>query len=193
MAKQVGKKKATSRPAHYDEKVTFNGTFGQMIAISTKGAGAKKESQINTMRILFIISILSLLFGCASSNEDTLKKLNNHLHSNCLYFDSTRSISLSQDTLVVNLKGQKDWIPLHATYISVGSESFKNDRMFFVKFNGYGLENCCLVTGDNAYFKEWMPNVSFYFSNANGAQRAYILLSKLQIKIKKIKGEDFDF
>jgi hypothetical protein len=45
MAKAAKKKKtAKKRASTYDKPVTFNGTFEQMIAISTTGAGAKKKS-----------------------------------------------------------------------------------------------------------------------------------------------------
>lgn len=44
MAKRATKKKAAkSRPKTYDKPVTFDGTFEQMIAISTTGAGAKSK------------------------------------------------------------------------------------------------------------------------------------------------------
>ena len=43
MAKTATKKKtAKKRATTYDKPVTFNGTFEDMIAISTTGAGVKK-------------------------------------------------------------------------------------------------------------------------------------------------------
>ena len=43
MAKIVKKKIIKPRADKYEPKVTFNGTFEQMIAISTTGAGTKKK------------------------------------------------------------------------------------------------------------------------------------------------------
>jgi len=37
------KKAAKKRADHYEEEAKFDGTFEQMIAISTTGAGAKKK------------------------------------------------------------------------------------------------------------------------------------------------------
>lgn len=43
MAKEIKSgKPAKKREPKYEPKVTFNGTFEQMIAISTTGAGTKK-------------------------------------------------------------------------------------------------------------------------------------------------------
>lgn len=42
--KKVAKKAPKKRAANYDPPVTFNGTFEDMIAISTTGAGAKKKA-----------------------------------------------------------------------------------------------------------------------------------------------------
>jgi hypothetical protein len=45
MAKSITKKKAAKKRAKtYDKPVTFNGSFEDMIAISTTGAGAKKKT-----------------------------------------------------------------------------------------------------------------------------------------------------
>lgn len=45
MAKAVKKKKvANKRASAYEKPVIFNGTFDDMIAISTTGAGAKKKT-----------------------------------------------------------------------------------------------------------------------------------------------------
>lgn len=44
MAKETkNNKPVKKREPKYEPKVTFNGTFEQMIAISTTGAGAKKK------------------------------------------------------------------------------------------------------------------------------------------------------
>jgi hypothetical protein len=43
MAKVIKKKASKKRASTYDKPVTFNGTFEQMIAISTTGAGTKKN------------------------------------------------------------------------------------------------------------------------------------------------------
>lgn len=43
MAKAI-KKKGKKRAKTYEKPVTFNGTFEDMIAISTTGAGAKEKS-----------------------------------------------------------------------------------------------------------------------------------------------------
>ncbi|MEJ7823392.1 MAG: hypothetical protein WKF85_13800 [Chitinophagaceae bacterium] len=43
MAKAIKKKTFKKRAPTYEPKVKFNGTFEEMIAISTTGAGAKKE------------------------------------------------------------------------------------------------------------------------------------------------------
>lgn len=45
MAKTAKKKISKKRPDTYEPKVSFNGTFEQMIAISTVGAGAKKTNK----------------------------------------------------------------------------------------------------------------------------------------------------
>lgn len=42
MAKAAKKKAAKKRATKYEESVKFNGTFEDMIAISTTGAGVKK-------------------------------------------------------------------------------------------------------------------------------------------------------
>jgi hypothetical protein len=42
MAKVVKKKSPKKRATKYDPPVMFNGTFEEMIAISTTGAGAKR-------------------------------------------------------------------------------------------------------------------------------------------------------
>jgi hypothetical protein len=42
MAKKVKKKSSKKRASTYEAKIKFNGTFEDMIAISTTGAGAKK-------------------------------------------------------------------------------------------------------------------------------------------------------
>lgn len=42
MTKEVKKKAPKKRASKYDPKLKFNGTFEDMIAISTIGAGAKK-------------------------------------------------------------------------------------------------------------------------------------------------------
>lgn len=45
MAKEIKSNKPTKkREPKYEPKVTFNGTFEQMIAISTTGAGTKKKT-----------------------------------------------------------------------------------------------------------------------------------------------------
>lgn len=44
MAKAVKKKAGKKRATTYEKPVTFNGTFEDMIAISTTGAGVKKKS-----------------------------------------------------------------------------------------------------------------------------------------------------
>jgi hypothetical protein len=41
------KNKKKERTKTYEEKVSFNGTFGDMSAISTTGAGAKKNKEAN--------------------------------------------------------------------------------------------------------------------------------------------------
>jgi hypothetical protein len=41
--KKAAKKAPKPRPANYDPPVAFAGTFEQMVAISTTGAGAKKR------------------------------------------------------------------------------------------------------------------------------------------------------
>lgn len=43
MAKDVKKKVAKKRAKKYEPKVTFNGTFEEMIAISITGAGTSKK------------------------------------------------------------------------------------------------------------------------------------------------------
>jgi len=43
MAKTIKKKEPKKRTAVYEKPVTFNGTFEDMIKISTTGAGAKKK------------------------------------------------------------------------------------------------------------------------------------------------------
>ena len=43
MAKAVKKKAVKKRATTYEKPVAFNGTFEDMIAISTTGAGVKKE------------------------------------------------------------------------------------------------------------------------------------------------------
>ena len=43
MAKEINKKTVKKRAAKYEPKVSFSGTFEQMIAISTTGAGTKKK------------------------------------------------------------------------------------------------------------------------------------------------------
>lgn len=43
MPKEIKKKDTKKREPKYEPKVTFNGTFEQMIAISTTGAGVKKR------------------------------------------------------------------------------------------------------------------------------------------------------
>lgn len=43
MAK-TSKKKGKKRAKTYEKPIIFNGTFGDMIAISATGAGAKKQS-----------------------------------------------------------------------------------------------------------------------------------------------------
>lgn len=46
MAKAVKKKAPPKKRAEkYDPPVTFNGTFEEMIVISTTGAGAKKKTE----------------------------------------------------------------------------------------------------------------------------------------------------
>jgi hypothetical protein len=46
MAKAKSKTKTTTRPKKYDtEPIKFEGTFEDMVAISTTGAGAKKPDQ----------------------------------------------------------------------------------------------------------------------------------------------------
>ncbi len=44
MAKAVKKKAGKKRAKKYDPKLSFSGTFEDMIAISTTGAGTKKKS-----------------------------------------------------------------------------------------------------------------------------------------------------
>lgn len=47
MAKEVKKKSSPKKRAStYEPPVTFNGTFEDMIAISTTGAGAKKKTAV---------------------------------------------------------------------------------------------------------------------------------------------------
>lgn len=43
MAKTIKKKTTSNRPKTYEKPVTFNGSFADMVAISTTGAGAKKK------------------------------------------------------------------------------------------------------------------------------------------------------
>ena len=43
MSKEIDKKKTKKRASTYEPKVKFEGTFEQMIAISTTGAGVKKK------------------------------------------------------------------------------------------------------------------------------------------------------
>ncbi len=43
MAKVIKKKASKKRSSSYEPKVKFNGTFEDMIAISTTGAGIKKS------------------------------------------------------------------------------------------------------------------------------------------------------
>lgn len=45
MAKAVKKKATKKRAATYEPKLKFNGTFEDMIAISTTGAGVKKKEE----------------------------------------------------------------------------------------------------------------------------------------------------
>jgi hypothetical protein len=45
MAKAIKKKASKKRASTYEPKVKFNGTFEDMIAISTTGAGAKKKEE----------------------------------------------------------------------------------------------------------------------------------------------------
>lgn len=45
MAKAVKKKAAKKRAKTYEPKVSFSGTFEQMIAISATGAGAKNKKK----------------------------------------------------------------------------------------------------------------------------------------------------
>lgn len=42
MAKQISIKPKKERASKYEEKVTFNGSFQEMVNISLTGAGAKK-------------------------------------------------------------------------------------------------------------------------------------------------------
>lgn len=43
MSKEINKKEPKKRASTYEPKVKFEGTFEQMIAISTTGAGVKKK------------------------------------------------------------------------------------------------------------------------------------------------------
>jgi hypothetical protein len=43
MSKEINNKKPKKRDSTYEPKVKFDGTFEQMIAISTTGAGVKKK------------------------------------------------------------------------------------------------------------------------------------------------------
>lgn len=43
MSKEIKKKEAKVRPSNYEPKIKFKGTFEQLIAISTTGAGIKKK------------------------------------------------------------------------------------------------------------------------------------------------------
>lgn len=45
MAKEVKKKVTKPRAKKYEDKVTFDGTFEQMIGISITGAGAKPKKK----------------------------------------------------------------------------------------------------------------------------------------------------
>jgi len=45
MAKPVKKKATKKRASTYEPKVKFNGTFDDMIAISTTGAGVRKKEE----------------------------------------------------------------------------------------------------------------------------------------------------
>jgi hypothetical protein len=45
MTKAVKKKAPKKRASTYDPKLKFDGTFEDMIAISTTGAGAKKKGE----------------------------------------------------------------------------------------------------------------------------------------------------
>ena len=45
MAKAAKKKPSKKRASTYEPKVKFNGTFEDMIAISTTGAGTKKNEE----------------------------------------------------------------------------------------------------------------------------------------------------
>lgn len=46
MAKAIKKKTAKKRASTYEPKVKFEGTFEDMIAISTTGAGVKKKDAV---------------------------------------------------------------------------------------------------------------------------------------------------
>jgi hypothetical protein len=45
MAKAIKKKGPKKRPSKYEPKIKFEGTFEDMISISTTGAGAKKKEK----------------------------------------------------------------------------------------------------------------------------------------------------
>ncbi|MGN6196723.1 MAG: hypothetical protein ACTHOB_17415 [Ginsengibacter sp.] len=45
MAKEIKKKAPKKRASKYEPKVKFEGTFEDMIAISTTGAGTKKKAE----------------------------------------------------------------------------------------------------------------------------------------------------
>lgn len=44
MAKALKKKAAKKRANKYEQKITFSGSFEDMVKISTTGAGAKKKT-----------------------------------------------------------------------------------------------------------------------------------------------------
>lgn len=48
MAKAVKKKEPKKRADKYEEKVSFTGTFEDMVKISTTGAGAKNNTKSKT-------------------------------------------------------------------------------------------------------------------------------------------------
>ena len=47
MTKEINKKSTNKRQVKYEPKIKFKGTFEQLIAISTTGAGVKKTKQKN--------------------------------------------------------------------------------------------------------------------------------------------------
>ena len=57
MAKAAKKTPAKKRAEHYEPKVSFGGTFEQMIGISLTGAGAPKKKEIKQDKIMIKYSV----------------------------------------------------------------------------------------------------------------------------------------